>query len=206
MNTTLILLTAIASSILIFLISQLTAWLRDRYVIVLAVAAFGLYAAFLILRPDNWMLINLLVLSVAGIGGSGLGLFLVSKPALISFCIAASIVDIYSVTQGITSDVVDNFRDGSSDLLSYLVISAPIGENIQPIVGIGDFFIISAVYFALARLGYNRSQLLLAPLTGLLLAIAVGLLVGGVFAIPFISATTILYMYWQDPHTTNGQP
>jgi len=101
--------------------------------------------------------------------------------------------------------VIDNFREGSSDLLRYLVISMPVDESVQPIVGIGDFFIISAICFALARLGYNQSQLLLAPLSGLLLAIVVGLLVGGIFAIPFIAATTIVYVYWQEPLQANGQ-
>jgi hypothetical protein len=155
--------------------------------------------------PENWVLIDVVVLSVAGIGGSGLGLFIRSKSSLITFCIVASVVDIYSATQGVTSNLADAYREETSDLLRYLVISMPVGGSVEPIVGIGDFFIISAICFVLVRLGYNRSQLLLAPLSGLLLAIIVGQLVGGIFAIPFIAATTIVYLSMQEPVETSGE-
>jgi hypothetical protein len=197
MKALIILATSIAASILTFLLSRHTARFANRKVIVLAIATFTLYGVFLFLMPENWMLINLVVVSVAGIGGSGLGLFLNTRPSLIIFCVAASAVDIYSVTQGPTSALVENYKTGTSDLLRYFVVSMPIDGRTVPLVGIGDFFILSAIYFALMRLGYEKSQILLVPLLGLLLAIIVGLQVGGIFAIPFIAATTIAYLYWQ---------
>jgi len=199
MRIALILTTSIAASFLIFLISRQIARLANRNVILLAVVAFSLYGALLFWRPQNWMLINAVVLSVAAVGGSGLGLLINSRVSLITFCIVASVVDIYSVLQGTTANLVDSYREGSSDLLRYLVISIPLGGDVKPVVGIGDFFIISAICFVLVRLGYQQSQIVLAPLSGLLLAIVVGLLVGGIFAIPFIGATTIAYLYWQQP-------
>lgn len=205
MNIVLILVTSIASSILVFLISRNITGLANRSVVLLAILAFGSYALLLLFKPDYWILINVVVLSVAGIGGSGLGLIVSSKVSLITFCIVASVVDIYSATQGATSNIVDNYREGSSDLLRYLAISMPVDGAVRPIVGIGDFLIMSVVYFVLLRLGYSQMALVLAPLSGLVLAILVGLLVGGIFAIPFIAATTILFLSIQEPvETSNG--
>ena len=189
---------SIAASALAYLISRLVSGLTDRKVMVLAVAAVSLYGVFLFLMPENWILINLVVVSVAGIGGSGLGLLLKTRQSLVIFCIVASIVDIYSVAQGPTSAVVEDYKAGTSDLLRYLVISMPVDGSILPLVGIGDFLIISAVYFVLIRLKYDRLQLALVPLLGLLLAIIIGLQIGGIFAIPFIAATTIAYLHWQE--------
>jgi hypothetical protein len=203
MTTALILATSIASSGLVFLISRRIGGFSNRRVAILAVAAFTIYAGFLFLRPDSWILINVVVLSVAGVGGSGLGLLIGSKASLITFCIVASIVDVYSVVQGATSTIVDSYREGSSDLLRYLAISVPVDGDITPIVGIGDFFVISAIYFVLARLGYQQMQVMLVPVAGLLLAVIVGMLVGGIFAIPFIAATTVFFVYLQAPVETS---
>jgi hypothetical protein len=125
---------------------------------------------------------------------------------LIIFSIAASAADLYSYTRGATARISDNYQDGSSDLLTYLMISLPIEGRIQPLIGIGDLFIISTIYFALVRLAYKGPQLLLAPLSGLLIAIVIGLMVGGIFGIPFIAATTILYMFLANPAPQNSLP
>jgi hypothetical protein len=198
MNHTVILTASIAAGILTYLVSRNMARLTNRMVITFAVAALVAYSVFLFLKPGNWIVINLVVLVVAGLGGSGLGLLLKTKPSLLVFCIVASVVDIYSVTQGATSALIGEFQAGTSQLLRYLAISGPVDGSIRPLVGIGDYFIISAIYFTLIRLGYKHPLLVLAPLLGLLLAIIIGLQVGGIFAIPFIAATTIAYLYWQE--------
>jgi hypothetical protein len=81
MKPIIILATAIAASTLTFLISRHVARFTNRKVILLAVAAFGLYGVFLVLMPKSWILMNIFVVSVAGVVGSGLGLFLKTKPS-----------------------------------------------------------------------------------------------------------------------------
>lgn len=199
MKTILIFATAILASVLVYTISRQLAKLTSRSVAIGAVASFGLYGLFLFMKPDNWILIDVVVLCIGAIGGSGVALFLNSKPSLITFLIVASAADLYSFTQGATSRISDSYQDGSSDLLTYLVISLPTEGQLQPLIGIGDLFIVSSICFALVRLGYVGAQVLLAPLSGLLLAIVIGLMVGGVFGIPFIAATTILYLVLVGP-------
>jgi hypothetical protein len=77
------------------------------------------------------------------------------------------------VCQQPASAVLDNHRAGTSDLFRYLVVSMPVDGITLPIVGIGDFFIISAICFALIGFGRDRPQLVLVPLLGLILAIDV---------------------------------
>ncbi len=193
MNIFLTFSTVIVSGIIVYFLTQLMTKNKNSIVAITATVTFAFYAMFLFYRPEGWLLIDIIILLVAGIGGAGLGLFISSKPSLITFVIVAGAVDIFSVKGGVTSKLVENYKNGTSDLLNYLVISIPIDNSLKPIVGIGDYFILAAVCFAMIRLGYTKPQLLAAPLSGLLIALIVGLVVGGIYAIPFIALTTVLY-------------
>ena len=197
-----ILVTATVAAVLVFLIARQIARLANVTIVVIATIALALYALVLMQRPDHWILVNFAVLGAAGIAGSALGLFASSRVALTTFCVVASAVDAYSATRGATASLVDSYREGSSDLLRFLAVSMPVDGTLKPILGIGDFVIIGTICFALLRLGYPQPRLLLAPISGFLVAVIIGLTVGGIFAIPFIAATTIVYIY-VNPATGN---
>ena len=164
-----------------------------------SIISFSLYAAFLYFQPDGWFMIDSMVLVVGAIGGAGLGLLISNRLSLITFSVVAGVVDIYSVSGGLTSKLVENAKTGSSDLLYYLVVSIPWDGKVQPVVGIGDFFILAAICFAMIRMGYKTHYLLMAPLSGLIIALVIGLIVGGIYAIPFMALTTVLYLFWVNP-------
>lgn len=184
--------TVIVAAVLVAAASLFLSSLGKRSVTSVGLVGLVLYGAFLAVKPDGWLLTDIVVLSSAAMIGSGLGLFIASKASLIAFVIAASVVDVVSATRGVTEKLVEGYRDGTSELLNYLVISIPWQGEIIPVVGIGDFFILVAIVFALARLGYKGPLAILAPLAGLLIALSVGLATGGIFAIPFIAGTTIV--------------
>lgn len=149
------------------------------------------YAALLVVRPANVLLADLAVLASALVLGSALGSMLRGSVGLVSFCITAAVADVVSSHSGATARIVEGYRQGTSNLLQYLSLSAPVEGRIRPIVGIGDLVVLACIYFALRRLGHRGALAFAAPLSGLLLALVVGLVFGGATALPFIAATTL---------------
>ena len=131
---------------------------------------------------------------MAVLAASAIGRALTSSPALIAFCITAGLVDFFSFTGGLTARIIADYKQGHNLWLQYLSITARLSGQIVPIIGIGDLIILGSVYFALSQLEYNGWLSFLFPLGGLLIALGVGLLKGGVYAIPFIACATILYI------------
>ncbi len=123
-----------------------------------------------------------------------IGRALTSSPALIAFCITAGIVDFLSFSRGLTAKIISGYGKGHDLLLQYLSIAAPFSNRIVPLVGIGDLVILGCIYFALHKLGRSGWLPFLFPLGGLLVALGVGLVIGGVFALPFIGGATIIYL------------
>lgn len=152
-------------------------------------------AALLVVRSPNVLLADLAVLASALVLGSGLGSMLRGSVGLGSFCITAAIVDVVSSHSGATARIVEGYRRGTSNLLQVLSLSAPVGGRVRPIVGIGDIVVLACIYFALRRLGHRGALAFAAPLSGLLLAVVVGLVVGGAPALPFVAATTLAYLW-----------
>lgn len=198
-----IFLIVIFSAACMFLAARRTIKLHKKTLVILTITSVPIYIGFLIARPDTWIVANGIVLIVSVIVGSSLGLLLTTKPSIISFCVAASIVDIFSVSGGITAKLSDAYQAGSSTLLRYLTISFPFKEKLQPIIGIGDLIVICALYFALMKLQYRGLKLAVSPLTGLLAAVTVGLIAGGISAIPFIAVATIGYLFFESTPGNN---
>ena len=176
-----------------------TAWtsrLKSPLLLGLTAVAIAGYSAVLIIRPAGVVLPNVSVFVASLFLGSALGLLLKNLPSVVSFCIAASVADIISYNSGATARINEAFQSGASNLLPYLCISLPVDDRIRPIVGIGDLFIIAAIYFAFHRLGHRSVLSFMAPIAGLGLALVVGLITGGVFAVPFIAGTTVIYLWY----------
>ncbi len=157
--------------------------------------ALTIYAVLLWAQVAAWIISDIVVMLVAILVASAIGKTLSSSSALIAFCIAAGVVDFFSFTGGLTSEIMTDYEQGQNLLLQYLSISVPLSAQIVPIIGIGDLVILGGIYYALRQLGHHNWVSFLFPLGGLLIALSVGLHVGGVYALPFIGGATILYLF-----------
>jgi len=81
----------------------------------------------------------------------------------------------------------------------HLSISFPVAGAVRPIVGIGDLVVATALFAALMRIGYGVGESFAVPLGGMVLALGVGLLVGGAPALPFIAVVTGAYVLTRRP-------
>ena len=151
------------------------------------------YVLILVFLVNNFIISNILVLLTAILGG-----VIISKsfadnslvPSLITFSLVSSIMDIFSFSGGLTALII---KDGGV-LLHNLSISFPIESKIVAIIGIGDLFIIGVIFSVLIRLEYANIESYLIPTSGLLVALFLGLIGRGIFAIPFMALTTISYV------------
>ena len=167
-------------------------WFWRALVIILAT-----YAILLRTQGSPWLISDFAVLLVALLAASTIGLTLTSPLALVAFCITAGIVDFFSFSGGLTSEIIAKYAQGHHLLLQYLSITAPLSGRIIPIIGIGDLIILGSVYYVLPQIGHQSWLTFLAPLVGLLSALVVGLLNGGIYAIPFIGGATCVYLLWK---------
>lgn len=197
LRTALIYVTIILLAGVLFLAARWTNRLSRRGRWLALAAALAIYAVLILTMTSAWTLSNLAVLAVSILVASLIGGMLSSTPALIAFCVAAGLVDFFSFSGGLTAKIIADYRSGQSLLQHYLSISVPLNGELTPLIGIGDLIILGSIYAALRGLGYADWTAFVAPLAGLLLALALGLALGGIYALPFISATTIVYLIWQ---------
>lgn len=153
-----------------------------------------IYLAFYLLQVRNWVVLSGLVLVTAVLVGACIGRTVSSETALVALCTAAAVADLVSFSFGLTHVILSSYAGGRSRLLLYLTFSVPIRSHVVPLVGIGDFIILGAIFPGLRKLGYTLSEAFLAPVTGLMIAVMVGLLVNGIFALPFIAGAVIGYI------------
>ncbi len=173
--------------------------LPHRPLTVGALAIVGTYGAFCLVQPDVWWLANSALLLAAVAGGLLIARTLKSKAAVVAFCVTVGVVDFLSFSGGLTHHIIMLFEEGRSRLLLYLAVTIPFQGALRPIVGIGDLVVLGALFTALARLGYPHARSLLGPVTGLVAALVLGLMVGGISALPFIAGGTILYVMLDTP-------
>ena len=168
---------------------------RRKPLLIAAGAAALIYAIVLSMAPVPWWLADIAVLGLSAAGGSVLGLLLASRASLISFCVVAAVVEVFSFAGGATAAITRSWDDGTSTLLQFLAITIPVSGAVQPVIGIGDLLVIGALCFALMRLGVGEWLAFLAPLAGALAALATALLVGGIAALPFIAMVTVATLF-----------
>jgi hypothetical protein len=154
------------------------------------------YAAVLVLRPSAWPVIDLAVLLGAAAGVLLLEGGLRSPGAVAAFLGTAAVVDVLSMSGGLSNMLIERYRDGSSDLLLYLTLVVPIRGRAIPIVGIGDLLVGGAAATALLRLGLRPVAVVGTIAIGLLSALAYGLWRGGAPALPFVAAAVFLLVRW----------
>ncbi len=189
----------IVCTMILYIGSRLISKIERRILIFSGIALFILYIIIIFLQITNLMLSNILVITLSIIAGYGV-FKTFSKEALaqsiVIFAITASLVDFFSFGGGLTSEIIRSWEEESNVLLLFLCITIEVGPTIIPIVGIGDLFNITIFYCALDQLNYLEKRIAnyIIPTLGLLLALIVGLYVGGIYAIPFMASTTILFV------------
>lgn len=158
----------------------------------LAAALLAVYGGLLVVRAEGWYLVDVVVVAASGAAGVLVARLVPSRPALVSFCVVAAIVDVMSFSGGFTAAIVEAHRSGTSDLLRYLAISAPSAGAVRPAVGIGDLIIVATAFSAMTRLGYSTLAAAGGPSLGLIVAVPVAFWSGGIWGIPFIAAGTLI--------------
>jgi hypothetical protein len=184
----------IFSAAILFLGIRLAGRFPDPWVTGLFAAALILFIALFALRWIHWLVGDVLILLLSLSAGKVISGLIKSWQALIVFCLTLAVMDLVSFFFGPTANLIANYRLGNSLPLQYLSVSIPIGGEIQPIMGIGDTMALATAYAILIQLRYPAGWAFLAPLAGLLIALAVGLAVGGIFALPFLAGALITYI------------
>jgi hypothetical protein len=156
------------------------------------------YFAVLVLRPAAWPVIDLAVLAAAVGGVLLLEGGLRTPGAVVVFLTVAAVVDIVSMSGGLSRLLVERYREGASDLLLYLTLVVPIRSRVVPIVGVGDLLVGGAAATALLRLELRPAAVFGTLAVGLLSALAYGLWRGGAPALPFI-AVAVFFLVWRRP-------
>ena len=205
----LIFLTTGCSALMIFLGARVMLTIKRPQRIVLSILVLFLYSALLWFQPDNWFLSDVAVLAVAITIGSLVGISIASRPsrsALVVFLVTVALVDVISFSGGLTAKIIADYREGSSVLLQFLSVSIPLNLRVMPVVGLGDLVIMGCIYVVLIRLAYPLWESFFAPLFGLLLALIVGLIIGGVYALPFVAGAVIGYVFLRPHRADDRQP
>jgi hypothetical protein len=159
----------------------------------LAPVALG-YALLLILRPPNLLLSNAAVLVISAVGARGLAGILRGRGAVLGFSGAASVADIVSFFAGPTRHLLDGAETGAGSVVSYLAFSVPVGESVLPVLGAADLLFVGVYFLVLGALGATGRTAVALPTVGMLLALAVGLWMGGAPGIPFLAGVSAAYL------------
>lgn len=186
--------TAALAYLLLFAGSLAARRLPRRERLIAAVVAASGYLSLLATRPGVPALAGALVVAAAIALGVVLALMVRSAVALASFCLAASAADLISTTSGITRQLVDAAARGDGDLLLYLVVSAPAAGRWLPVIGIADLAVAATIIQVLRGLGSGRRAAVAVPGAGLLVALVLGLFLGGVPGVPWIALPTLAYL------------
>ncbi len=195
MNLVIIFGVIIAVCVLLFFGGKLTDKLSRTARLIALAAGIVAYVVLILTRMAVWELSDALILVIAILAGAYIGDSMRLRPALITFCIVVAVVDFVSSLGGLTAKIIGDYQHGQNLMLLYLSVSVPlVSRQVAPIVGIGDVITLASIYTSMRRIGYSDWIVFLTPTLGLVLAVVVGLLVGGIYALPFVSAATILLL------------
>jgi hypothetical protein len=165
----------------------------NRIYLALAVTVL-IYTLMILFKASNWFISNLLVISISILAGFSIGSSISTKSSLIVFCITAGIVDFISFKGGLSAKIIEDYASGHNLLLQYLCIVIPYNGKIVPLLGVGDLFVLGIIFRSLIRIGYKSWFISLIPIAGLLIALFLGLMFQGIYALPFIGGMTILFL------------
>ncbi len=160
-------------------------------------SALFVYLLLIILAPGNIISGNLVLLIAASALSVSAGNLLKTYPAIIAFIVAATLADIISFEYWPAHQIVDAARAsgwGHAPLINFMSISFVMNDRIIPVVGAGDFFILGVFFIVLAQINASKLLQFFLPVSGLVLALTIGILTGALFAIPLMSFPVLIYL------------
>ena len=165
-----------------------------------------IYGVVLVLRLSAWPITDLAVLTGA-VGGVLLFQGGLQTPRAVAvFLGVAAIVDVLSMSGGLSRLLIERYRASGGGLLQYLTLAIPIRGHAVSIVGIGDLLVGGAAATALLRLKLRPVPIMGTFAIGLLAALAYGLWRGrGAPALPFI-AVVVFVLVWRHSVRASRQP
>jgi hypothetical protein len=134
---------------------------------------------------------SLLVVGSAVLAGRALSRVATSAGALVALALTASVVDIVSFSGGVTRWILTSESAFASRVLRYLAVTTPTPSGLAAVVGIGDLAFLGAFHVGLEAVGRSARSAAVGLVVALLVALAVGLMRGGAFGIPFMSVVVI---------------
>lgn len=147
----------------------------------------------------NFIIIDMIIIITAIVGGILVSKYIGDKNTFIIFLIVAATVDYFSFSGGLTNKIISSYNEGQSNLLNYIAVSIPQNNGFTPVVGIADIYIISIILTYLIKQNYGKLFQYFVPLVGLYTALTFGILLGGIYAIPFFSIVTIFFVIIKEP-------
>jgi hypothetical protein len=184
----------IASSFLVLIGVRLLKKIPLKKIYLALLLVILVYTIIILLQVSNYFISNLLVISISILAGYFIGNSISTKSSLIVFCLTSAIVDLISFKGGLSAKIMEDYASGHNILLQYLSISLPINSKLVPLVGLGDLFVMGIIFQSLFKIGYNNWFVSIIPIAGLVIALFIGLLVHGIYALPFIGGSTILFL------------
>jgi len=168
-----------------------------RFNLITFLLSLAVYVSLFFVRPVSVILSDTFMLLSAASFCVLLGRGIKTAPSIVSFSIAASIADIVSFNWGPTHYLVKAAEHvDAASLLNLMAFSIVLKGNTYPIVGLGDFVFLGIYFLALRQIGAGSWAQFIIPTAGLLGALVVGVLVGGIYAIPFMAAVVICYLFF----------
>jgi hypothetical protein len=178
-----------------------------RFTLIAFLLSLLIYVSLFFVRPVSVFLSDTFMLLFAASICVLIGRSIKTTPSIVSFSITASIADIVSFNLGPTHYLMKAGEQlDPASLLNLLAFSIVFKGNICSIVGIGDFIIIGIYFIALRQIGIGLWMQFIIPTVGLLGALVVGVLVGGIYAIPFMAATVIGYLFFSHRLSSRVSP
>ncbi len=162
----------------------------------LGAASLGICGLALVGFRSAVVVTDCFVLVVALFAGLLLSRQIGSLGALATMLVVASITDLISSHAGISRWLVDQARQGHGvTMLQFLAVSVRAKQKLVPIIGVSDLMFFTICVSVTRRLGWPEAWTLMAPLAGLLAALAVGLFAGFTPALPFMATAVLLCAY-----------
>ena len=154
------------------------------------------YALLFAALPLPALVTNLALLVAGAAIAIALSTSMGTVGAVVAFAISASVVDLWSFTDGLTRTLLDRFGSGEASILRLLALTVSIDGLTWAIVGIGDLAIGTAIFLGLTRgAGFAAREVAAVLCASLAAAVAVGVLIGGAAGLPFFAVATLAYTW-----------
>ncbi len=168
---------------------------RLRWAALILVVSLLLDAALFLSDARQPAFTSILLLLICAGAGTLVGWWIEERYVLLIALPVAAISDLVSVLApvGFTRQVVEDAAHGGK-LLTYMAVSVPFQGGILNVVGFADLMLLAVIILALRNMGARWLTAFAVPFAGSVMALAVALMVGAIPGIPFLAATTLIYL------------